>query len=58
MQKRRLWNRRTFVATSVAGGLGVFAIGPWGFNFLMDRVEEIGRDVPAAPHKPDTSLVV
>jgi L-ascorbate metabolism protein UlaG (beta-lactamase superfamily) len=50
--KRRLFNRRTFVATSVAGGLGAFAIGPWGFNFLMDRVEEIGREVPAAPHKP------
>ena len=50
--RRRLWNRRAFVATSVAGGVGLTTIGPWGFNFLMDRVEEIGRDVPAAPHKP------
>ena len=50
--KRRLWNRRTFVATSVAGGLGVATIGPWGFNFLMDRVDEIGREIPAAPYKP------
>ena len=50
--KRRLWNRRTFVATSVAGGLGALTIGPWGFNFLMDRAAEIGREVPAAPHKP------
>ena len=48
--KRRLWNRRTFVATSVAGGLGVATIGPWGFNFLMDRVDEIGREIPAAPY--------
>ena len=50
--KRRVWNRRTFVATSVAGGLGFATIGPWGVNFLMDRVEEIGREIPAAPHKP------
>ena len=50
--RRRLLNRRTFVATSVVGGLGLTTIGPWGFNFLMQRVEEIGRDVPAAPHKP------
>jgi L-ascorbate metabolism protein UlaG (beta-lactamase superfamily) len=50
--KRRLWNRRTFVATSVVGGLGLTTVGPWGVNFLMDRVEEIGREVPAAPHKP------
>jgi L-ascorbate metabolism protein UlaG (beta-lactamase superfamily) len=50
--KRRFWNRRTFVATSVVGGLGLTTAGPWGFNFLMDRVEEIGKTVPAAPHKP------
>ena len=50
--KRRLFNRRAFVATSVAGGLGALTIGPWTFNFLMDRVEEIGREIPAAPHKP------
>ena len=50
--RRRLLNRRTFVATSVVGGIGLTTIGPWGFNFLMQRVEEIGRDVPAAPHKP------
>src|SRR6185503_2860595 len=55
LMKRRLWNRRTFVATSVAGGVGLTTIGPWGFNFLMDRVEEIGRDVPPAPHKPTPS---
>ena len=50
--KRRLFNRRTFVAAGVAGGLGALTIGPWGFNFVMDRVDEIGREVPAAPHKP------
>ena len=50
--KRRLFNRSTFVATSVAGGLGALTIGPWGFNFLMDRVDEIGREVPVPPHKP------
>ena len=50
--KRRLWNRRAFVATSAAGGLGALTIGPWGFNFLMDRAAEIGREVPAAAHTP------
>ena len=50
--RHRLLNRRTFVATSVVGGIGLTTVGPWGFNFLMDRVEEIGREVPAAPHKP------
>ena len=52
---RRFWNRRTFVAASVAGGVGaagLWSIGPWGANFLMQRVDEIGRDVPPAPHKP------
>ena len=51
----RFWNRRTFVAASVAGGVGaagLWSIGPWGANFLMQRVDEIGRDVPPAPHKP------
>jgi L-ascorbate metabolism protein UlaG (beta-lactamase superfamily) len=50
--RHRLLNRRTFVATSVVGGIGLTTVGPWGFNFLMDRVEEIGREVPAAPRKP------
>jgi L-ascorbate metabolism protein UlaG (beta-lactamase superfamily) len=52
---RRFWNRRTFVAASVAGGVGgvgLAAIGPWGINFLMQRVDEIGRDVPPATHNP------
>jgi L-ascorbate metabolism protein UlaG (beta-lactamase superfamily) len=53
--KKRFLNRRTFVATSVVGGVGAVAIGPWGFNFLRQRVEEIGREVPPAPHKPTPS---
>jgi L-ascorbate metabolism protein UlaG (beta-lactamase superfamily) len=57
--KRRLWNRRAFVATSVMAGVGSAAYvgtsSSWVARFLRQRVEEIGRDVPAAPHKPSPS---
>jgi L-ascorbate metabolism protein UlaG (beta-lactamase superfamily) len=57
--KRRLWNRRTFVTTGVIAGVGSAAYvgtsSSWVARFLRQRVEEIGRDVPAAAHKPSPS---
>ena len=56
--KKRLFNRRTFVGASVFGG----AAGAWlatsasfTARFFRDRIAEIGRTVPPAPHKPDPS---
>lgn len=50
--RKRFLNRRAFVTATVVGGVGTWAIGSWGRNFIRQRVEEIGRDVPPAPHKP------
>jgi L-ascorbate metabolism protein UlaG (beta-lactamase superfamily) len=54
--KRHLLNRRTFMATSAVAGVGTAAwVGvssSWGARFLRQRFEEIGRDIPSAPHKP------
>jgi L-ascorbate metabolism protein UlaG (beta-lactamase superfamily) len=54
--KRHLLNRRTFMATGAAAGVGGAAwlgtSSSWGARFLRQRFEEIGRDLPAAPHTP------
>jgi L-ascorbate metabolism protein UlaG (beta-lactamase superfamily) len=51
--------RRAFVAAGVAAGLGGAAwaglSSSWSARFLRQRVDEIGRDVPAAPHTPSPS---
>ena len=45
------------MATGVVAGLGGAAwlgtSSAWGARFLRQRFEEIGRDIPAAPHKPE-----
>jgi L-ascorbate metabolism protein UlaG (beta-lactamase superfamily) len=54
--KRHLLNRRTFMATGAVAGAGSAAwLGvstSWGARFLRQRFDEIGRDIPPAPHKP------
>jgi L-ascorbate metabolism protein UlaG (beta-lactamase superfamily) len=54
--RRRLVNRRRFIAASAAAGIGGAALAgtssSWVGRFLRQRVEEIGRDVPPAPHTP------
>jgi L-ascorbate metabolism protein UlaG (beta-lactamase superfamily) len=53
--RRRLFNRRTFLATGAAAGVGGAWVGTsssWTARFLRDRVGEWGREVPAAPHRP------
>ena len=54
--KHHLLNRRTFMATGAAAGVGGMAwVGTsssWGARFLRQRFDEIGRDLPPAPHKP------
>jgi L-ascorbate metabolism protein UlaG (beta-lactamase superfamily) len=54
--KRHLLNRRAFMATGAAAGVGGAAwlgtSSSWGARFLRQRFEEIGRDLPAAPHTP------
>jgi L-ascorbate metabolism protein UlaG (beta-lactamase superfamily) len=54
-----LVNRRAFVATGAAAGVGASAwlgmSSSWSARFLRERVAEWGRDVPAAPHKPTPS---
>jgi L-ascorbate metabolism protein UlaG (beta-lactamase superfamily) len=50
-----LLDRRTFVATGLAAGIGGTWLGTsssWAARFVRGRVEEIGRDIPQAPHKP------
>lgn len=55
----RLWNRRTFVATGMAAGVGTTAwmsmSNSWSARFLRERWSEWGRQVPQAPHKPTPS---
>jgi L-ascorbate metabolism protein UlaG (beta-lactamase superfamily) len=54
--KRRLFNRRSFVATGAVAGMGTAAwmsmSSSWTARFLRERFAEWGRAVPAAPHKP------
>jgi L-ascorbate metabolism protein UlaG (beta-lactamase superfamily) len=49
-------NRRTFlvggVLASAATGAWLSASGTWAARFLRERFGELGRDIPAAPHKP------
>jgi L-ascorbate metabolism protein UlaG (beta-lactamase superfamily) len=55
----RMLSRRTFVvgglATSVATGAWLGTSGSWGARFLRERFSELGREIPAAPHKPTPS---
>src|SRR5688572_3832517 len=52
-------SRRSFVvgglATSVATGAWLGTSGSWGARFLRERFGELGREIPAAPHKPTPS---
>jgi L-ascorbate metabolism protein UlaG (beta-lactamase superfamily) len=54
-QSRKL-SRRTFVAGGVVAGVGTTAFvglsSSWPARFLRDRLSELGREVPIAPHKP------
>jgi L-ascorbate metabolism protein UlaG (beta-lactamase superfamily) len=56
--KRHLLNRRTFVATGALATAGAWAgmSGSWGARFLRQRFEEIGRDIPPAPHTPTPAM--
>lgn len=49
-------NRRAFVATTAAAGVGAGAwvsmSSTWSARFLRERFAEWGKDVPPAPHKP------
>jgi L-ascorbate metabolism protein UlaG (beta-lactamase superfamily) len=53
---RHLLNRRTFITTGAAAGIGGAAwlgsSSSWGARFLRQRFDEIGRDIPKAPFKP------
>jgi L-ascorbate metabolism protein UlaG (beta-lactamase superfamily) len=53
---RRLFNRRAFLATGVAAGVGggtwAGTSSSWAARFLRERWNEVGRDIPAAPNKP------
>jgi len=53
---RPLMNRRAFMTTGAIAAAGTAAwVGvssSWGARFIRQRFEEIGRDIPAAPHKP------
>ncbi|MGE3276814.1 MAG: MBL fold metallo-hydrolase [Vicinamibacterales bacterium] len=49
-------NRRGALGAGLAAGVGAAWTGlssSWSARFLRDRIEEWGRDVPAAPHRPD-----
>jgi L-ascorbate metabolism protein UlaG (beta-lactamase superfamily) len=50
-------DRRTFVTTGLVAGVGSGAwlgmSSSWAARFLRERVAEVGRAVPDAPHKPD-----
>jgi L-ascorbate metabolism protein UlaG (beta-lactamase superfamily) len=54
--KRLLVGRRKFVAGGLATGVGGVSwaslSSSFPARFLRERVEELGRDVPAAPHVP------
>ena len=46
--------RRHFLGAGAAAGAGAWATmsQSWAARFIRGRVEELGRDVPAAPHRP------
>ena len=46
--------RRYFLGAGAAAGAGAWTgwSQSWTARFLRGRVEEFGRDVPAAPHRP------
>lgn len=53
--KRRIFNRRTFVAASLLAGMGgawVSLSSSWTARFFRERFKEFGRKVPPAPHTP------
>ncbi len=50
-----LVNRRAALATGILAGAGATwanVSSSWAARFLRERLGELGRDVPAAPHKP------
>jgi L-ascorbate metabolism protein UlaG (beta-lactamase superfamily) len=55
--ERRLLDRRTFLMTGAAAGLGSGAwlgtSSSWAARFVRERFGEVGRDIPRAPHSPD-----
>jgi L-ascorbate metabolism protein UlaG (beta-lactamase superfamily) len=51
----RALDRRAFLASGVLAGVGgVWATtsSSWPARFIRERLDEVGRDLPAAPHKP------
>ena len=52
-------SRRAFMTTGILAGLGSGAWAgtspSWAARFVRERFGEFGRDIPAAPHKPDPS---
>jgi L-ascorbate metabolism protein UlaG (beta-lactamase superfamily) len=54
--KNRPIGRRAFLTAGALGGIGGSAwlgtSSSWGARFVRERVAEIGRDVPKAPHTP------
>src|SRR4030095_11892043 len=54
---RHLLNRRTFITTGAVAGVGgaawISTSPSWSARFLRQRLDELGRDIPAAPQKPD-----
>jgi L-ascorbate metabolism protein UlaG (beta-lactamase superfamily) len=54
--KRPVLSRRTFLATGAVAGIGGAAwlsgSSAWSARFVRQRFDEIGRDIPPAPHKP------
>lgn len=54
--KRRVWNRRSFIATGTLAGIGSGAwlgtSSSWAGRFVRGRFDEIGRDIPRALAKP------
>jgi len=46
--------RRYFIGTGALAGAGVWSgmSQSWAARFIRGRVEEFGREVPAAPHRP------
>jgi L-ascorbate metabolism protein UlaG (beta-lactamase superfamily) len=49
-------NRRTFLASGAVAGIGAGAwaatSSSWAARFLRERFDELGRDLPRAPHTP------
>ena len=52
-----LVKRRSFIGAGALAGAGAWTgwSQTWGARFIRGRVEEFGRDVPAAPHRPSPS---